>query len=363
MLGKIAKPFFLCACMALTLTAPVTALAEQESQEQLGHSVKEQIPFALGYLTTTSHLLAFIAKEEGYFSEEGLDVELIPFASAGELATGLEVGKLNVALIGSVPSITFQSNGHDLTIFGGAMTNGHGYVIKPEFVPADREPTIEDLKGRNVASVKNSIQDLELLILLKKHNLEIGEGPDKVNIVYFNSQKDAFASMQGKEIDAVSFFPPFSSIAQANGYRVIFHCKDVDDFHNQPCCRQVAESSAIDERKDDYIHFERAFIKAYIFYKTNHEKTIQDVKKYVNLAPETLDFEIYGGFTSNHPDPDKQATTKLKKQVVDAGYANDYDIEKLYNTSIYEQALASLIKENPDDPILKDLQEHFNKFQ
>jgi NitT/TauT family transport system substrate-binding protein len=363
MLKMIAKPLFLVMCAAMSFTAPMDICMAQDKQETLGQSVKEQIPFTLGYLTTTSHLLAFIAKEEGYFAEEGLDVELIPFASAGELATGLEVGKLNVALIGSVPSITFQSNGHDLTIFGGAMTNGHGYVIKPEFVPENREPVIEDLKGRNVASVKNSIQDLELLIQLKNHHLEIGEGPDKVNIIYFNSQKDAFAAMQGKEIDAVSFFPPFSSIAKANGYRVIYHCKDVEEFHNQPCCRQVAESSALEERKDDYLHFERAFIKAYVFYKTNHEKTILDVKKYVNLAPETLEFEIYGGFSSNHPDPDKSATVALKKQVVDAGYTSDYDIEPLYNTAVYSEALNSLIKESPDDPILKDLQEHFKKYE
>ena len=106
MLKMIAKPLFLVMCAAMSFTAPMDICMAQDKQETLGQSVKEQIPFTLGYLTTTSHLLAFIAKEEGYFAEEGLDVELIPFASAGELATGLEVGKLNVALIGSVPSIT-----------------------------------------------------------------------------------------------------------------------------------------------------------------------------------------------------------------------------------------------------------------
>ena len=328
----------------------------------LGQSVKEQTPFALGYLTTTSHLLAFIAKEQGYFAEEGLDVELIPFASAGELATGLEVGKLDVALIGSVPSLTFQSNGHDLTIFGGAMSNGHGYVIKPEFVK-DHEPTVEDLKGRNVASVKNSIQDLELLILLKNHNLEIGEGPDKVNIVYFNSQKDAFAALQGKEIDAASFFPPFSSIAQANGYKVIYHCKDVEEFKNQPCCRQVAESSALKSKPDEYYRFERAFIKAYHYFKSEQDGTVKIVKKYVDIDPERIRFEVYGGNSDSNPDPDKIATTQLKNQVVEAGYTKDYDIDKFYNTEIYQKALNSIINEFPDDAIYQSLKDHFDKYQ
>ena len=47
------------------------------------------------------------------------------------------------------------------------------------------------LKGRNVASVKNSVQDAELQLLLKNAKIEIGERSDKVNIVYFDSQKEA----------------------------------------------------------------------------------------------------------------------------------------------------------------------------
>ena len=97
----------------------------------------EKTTFEIGHLNSTAHLLIFVAKEEGYFDEEGLNANLTLFSSAGELATGLESGKLDVALIGSVPTITFQSQGHDLTVFGGAMSNGHGYVIKKEFKPHD----------------------------------------------------------------------------------------------------------------------------------------------------------------------------------------------------------------------------------
>ncbi|MDR1256120.1 MAG: ABC transporter substrate-binding protein, partial [Spirochaetaceae bacterium] len=155
-------------------------------------------PFNLGHLNSTAHLLAFVAKEEGFFAEEGLDATLAQFASASELAAGLESGKLDTAFIGSVPAITFQSTGHDLTIFGGAMTNGHGYVIKTELVPAGfKEGDITVLKGRNVATVKNSVQEYELLVLLK--NAGFTPGKD-VNVVYFNSQTEAYNALQSREI-------------------------------------------------------------------------------------------------------------------------------------------------------------------
>jgi hypothetical protein len=72
---------------------------------------------------------------------------------ASELAAGLEPGKLDVAFIGSVPAITFQATGHDLAIFGGAMTKRRGYVIKAEPVPPDfQEGDIGVFGGKNIAS-------------------------------------------------------------------------------------------------------------------------------------------------------------------------------------------------------------------
>ena len=114
--------------------------------------------------------------------------------------------------------MTLQSNSHDLTIFGGAMTNGHGYVIKPEFTKNADTVDISILKGRNVASVKNSIQDAELQILLKDAGISIGDGSDEVNIVYFDSQKDAYAALKNDSIDAASMYSPYASLAEGEGY-------------------------------------------------------------------------------------------------------------------------------------------------
>lgn len=71
----------------------------------------------------------------------------------------------------------------------------------------------------------------------------------------------------------------------------------------------------------------------------------------------------HSGHAESNPDPDKKATIALKDEIVEFGYTTDYDIEKYYNTDIYKKALESLISENPDEAIYKDLQEHFNTYE
>ena len=350
-------------------TAETNSLSENgssvSSAEPTSESTEalEKTSFHLGHLNSTAHVLGFVAKEEGYFEEEGLDVNLTLFSSAAELSPGLESDKLDVAFIGSVPSITFQSQGHDLTIFGGAMTNGHGYVIKPEYVKDIDKWDVSILKGRNVASVKNSVQDAELQILLKDKGIEIGEGDDKVNIVYFDSQKDAYNALQNDTIDAASAYSPYTSLAESQGYKIVYRCSEEPLLQNQPCCRQVASTEALSKYPNSYQAFERALIKAYKFTQENQEQTIKDVKKYIDIEEDLIKTELYGGYGTSVPDPDKQGTIALKNSIVELGYTEDYDIDKLYNTNVYKNALESLIKENPDDQVYNELQKHFDEFE
>lgn len=353
------------ALLALTLLLTLAACSNNtanntDSGEQ---TALEKTTFELGHLNSTAHLLAFVAKEEGYFEEEGLTVNLTQFSSAAELASGLESGKLDVAFIGSVPALTFQSTGHDLTIFGGAMTNGHGYVIKPKYTEGLSDWDVSILKGRNVASVKNSVQDAELQILLKNANIEIGEGEDKVNIVYFDSQKDAYNALQNDTIDAASVYSPYASLAKGQGYEIVYRCSEEEALENQPCCRQVAATSALKANPNSYHAFERALIKAYKFTQENETGTIKDVKQYIDIDEEYIKTEVYGGYGTSVPDPDKKGTVALKDSIVALGYTEDYDINSLYNTEVYKKALDSLLQETPGDTVYLTLKDHFDQYE
>ena len=243
------------------------------------------------------------------------------------------------------------------------MTNGHGYVIKPEFTENADTIDISILKGRNVASVKNSIQDAELQILLKDAGISIGDGSDEENIVYFDSQKDAYAALKNDSIDAASVYSPYASLAEGEGYDIVYRCSEEPALQNQPCCRQVAATSNLKDNTEKFTAFERALIRAYDFTQTNEDGTISDVKKYIDIDEDYIRTEVYGGYGYSSPDPDKQGTLALKDTIVALDYTEDYDIEPLYNTDIYKNALAEVIKKNPDNAVYQQLQEHFNEYE
>lgn len=321
----------------------------------------EKTEFNLGYLNSTAHLFAFVAQEEGYFADEGLNVNLTQFSSSSELESGLTNGKLDVAFISTVPTFTFASQGSDISIFGGAMTNGHGYVIKSDYTKGKSKWDISILKDRNVASVKNSIQDAELQQLLDQAGIKIGDGKGEVHIKYFDSQKDAYAALKNASIDAASVYSPYASLAENEGYSIVYRCSDEKLLKDQPCCRQVASTEALKDNPNSYTAFERAIIKAYEFSQENHDKTIQDVKKYIDIDEGAINTEVYGGYGTSYPDPDTKASSKLKDAIVKLGYTSDFDETKHYNTDIYEKALDSLIDENSNDKTLQSLEKHFDK--
>jgi len=325
-------------------------------------AAKKLTDFQLGIGFGPSHELGLVAVEEGFFEEEGLNVTLSPFRNYAELFSGIESGKLDAGFAGATNAILEQIAGHDITIFGGVMSNGHALVLKTKYIPDDfKTGDITVLKGRNIALPMTSIMDYELKLLLRKNGIEIGEGPDKVNFVYFSSSMEAYSAFAGNQIDGTTVIPPFMSIAKNDGHTVVYACRTIAEFENQPCCRQVTLTSSITSKPEVYIAFERALIKAYKFSQENHAKTVEYVAKYADIDKKDLEYEIYTGYNICNPDPDKKATTILKNGLVEFGYTEgkDYDIDKFYNLDIYREALTQLLAEYPNDPVYKSLGAYF----
>src|SRR5512136_1138750 len=116
------------------------------------HAASELKKFKVGYLPTSGHLLYFVAKEKGYFQQEGLDVELFRFTNSGEGLTAIKNGKLDAGSFGTSAPLVFISKGADFTLFGGQMGEGHGLVAKPE--KADRFRDLKNYRGATIGAIR-----------------------------------------------------------------------------------------------------------------------------------------------------------------------------------------------------------------
>ena len=102
----------------------------------------------VGYLAEPAHGLHFIAKEKGYFAEEGIDASMFQFATTAEGCSAVKAKKLDVGTFGTAAPLLFIAQGTDFTIFGGMMIGGQAIIVKPE--NADKFKDLSNFKGKKV---------------------------------------------------------------------------------------------------------------------------------------------------------------------------------------------------------------------
>ncbi|QIB67969.1 ABC transporter substrate-binding protein [Aminipila butyrica] len=311
------------------------------------------IDFSIGYLPSTGHLLYFVAKDKGFFEEEGLNADLVLFAENNSMLTALENKKLQAGALGSTNSIQYISQGHKVTIFGGAMTEGHALVVKKEVVEGlGDKADLSALKGKRIADTFGGTAD----VVFRQGLIDAGLDPEKdVELVSAESGAAAFAALKNDEIDGAILFTPFRKLAEDAGYKILSYSGEVEGFGHHPCCRQVAETAELEKNPDTYVKFLRALIKAYKFYQENEEETVDIIANYVDIDKDILKAETYGKYISSNPDPDRASTVTFYDAMVNLKYVEPFDIEASINTELYEKALASIIKEKPEDKVYQSL--------
>lgn len=300
----------------------------------------------VGYLPSTGDGLYFIAKEQGYFEEEGLEVTLNEFQTGPDEINALLADKLDVEAGGVGEPLSFINNGKDLVIIGGAMGGDSAAIAKTKELAETLKKDPKAYEGKTVATVKMSTPDVTIKGALKEQGVDLS----KVNFVEFKTAADVVQAVKSGKAEVGLVWPPFQYTAEEQG---LFIVKFSDEYlPNHPCCRIVTTGAKIDENRDKWVKFERALTKAYNYYKTNPDGSVAAVGKYVKMEPAALKAALYDGHLSLSPDPNKKGTLKYWELLEILGYdkiQNKSTLEKSIDTTIYKDALDQLAKENPDN--------------
>ena len=222
---------------------------------------------------------AWIAKEAGYFSNEGLDVELIRVGGSTRMVAAMLGGSAPIIQAGASAAVAANAAGGDVVIIGATGTvSPFRLMARPEI----KQPS--DLKGKKAGiTTFGSTSDQVLRIALKQFNLE----PNKdVAILSMGAQPEAFAALQSGAVQVVALSYPLYPKAAKLGMRelVNFGQLGVEDINGTV----ITTRSFIAQQRDTALRFLRAFTRGMHRYRTDKEYSKKILAKYGKITDDEI---------------------------------------------------------------------------
>jgi len=222
---------------------------------------------------------AWIAKEAGYFSEEGLDVELVRVGGSTRMVAAMLGGSAPIIQAGAVAALSANVAGGDVVIIGSTGTvSPFRLIARPEI----KQPS--DLKGKKAGiTTFGSTSDQVLRIALKQFNLD----PSKdVALLTFGAQPEAFAALMNGIVQVAALSYPLYPKAIKSGMRELVNFADlgVEDIIGTV----MTTRAFVAQQRDTALRFMRAFTRGMQRYRTDKEYSKKVLAKYGKINDEEI---------------------------------------------------------------------------
>lgn len=160
-------------------------------------------------------LALWIAREQGFFRKQGVNVEIITIRTGGQTVAALASGDVQMAytIPGSV--LSGAVGGLDVAFFGGLVNKPDG-----DFVGAPGIRRAEDLKGKRVGvqSIGGGVWSLAMLAL---EHMGLEPTRDKIAILILGDQSVLTQAMLAGRIDAAYLGYTFGALLREKGFPVL----------------------------------------------------------------------------------------------------------------------------------------------
>ncbi len=169
-----------------------------------GAGEKNDEKLVIGLMPDVDSVPFIVAKEKGFFAEEGVNAELIQFKSAQERDSALQSGNIDGAVSDLLAVCFAKDGGFDTAAI--AATEGNYCLV------AKNAANMENLAG-DVAISKNTIIEYALDSILAKENMD-GRGINKVIVPQIPVR---LQMLQTGQIEAALLPEPMASVAVGEG--------------------------------------------------------------------------------------------------------------------------------------------------
>jgi NitT/TauT family transport system substrate-binding protein len=212
----------------------------------------------------------YVAIENGYFEDEGIDLELILTPGADKVASAVLSNDVNVGFAGPESAIyVYTGNEKDYIQTFAGLTKRDGQFI----VSRNKDFKLEDLIGKEILVGRYAgMPSLNFINALKNSNIDIS----KVNINY----SVEFAALSGSFIsgvgDYVNLFEPNATNIENEGYGYVV--ASIGELSGEvPYTAFYARKSYLENNKELLTKFTNAIAKGLKYVKDNESSKIADV--------------------------------------------------------------------------------------
>lgn len=173
---------------------------------------------SLGMLPVVDNLPFYVAEREGLFRKHGVEVRLVPFASAVERDTALRVGAIDGGLADVIMAALMEGTGTDVSIvslgLGASPSEGRFALLG---APGGDVKSVKDLKGRSLAISGNTIIEYVADEIIRGAGLKATD-VEKIEIPKLPVRLEMLLSGR---LEAAVLPDPMATYAQARGARLI----------------------------------------------------------------------------------------------------------------------------------------------
>ena len=215
----------------------------------------------------------YVAIEEDYFAEEGIDVELVTGFGADKTMTAVLSGEADIGFMGSEASIyTYNEGATDYVVNFAQLTQRAGnFLVAREEMPNFKW---EDLKGTYVlGGRKGGMPQMVFEYILKEHGIDPKAELEINQNIDFGSTAAAFTDSEADY--TVEFEPHATSLEQeGKGYVV---ASLGEDSGYVPYTAFCAKQSFIEENKEVIQGFTNALQKGMDYVNTHTPEEIAKI--------------------------------------------------------------------------------------
>lgn len=255
------------------LSAAVCACASKE-EDAAGENLPEKTKVVLNEVAhSIFYAPMYVAIEEGYFQEEGIDLELVTGFGADKTMTAVLSDSADIGFMGSEASIyTYNEGATDHVVNFAQLTQRAGnFLVARQKMP---DFTWEDLKGTDVlGGRKGGMPQMVFEYILKQNGIDPAKDVAIDQSIDFGSTAAAFA--EGQADFTVEFEPGATSLEQeGKGYVV---ASLGTDSGYVPYTAFSAKQSYLDENPDVIQGFTNALQKGMDFVQAHTPEEIAAV--------------------------------------------------------------------------------------